>query len=549
MVQFDDRFSQSKVTELHHLEEENLIRTMAPRQGYKYMNLTSAVIDIDAIHLIDEALARRAEAVPFRMVGSTVWLAFRNPKNPDLETVIESIKARGFSIELYMASLGSISHAWERYKDEKHTSAKEYGVLDINQNSIADIAKTVNLPLDVSELILQTRAENSANRTSRTIEIIFGGAVALGASDVHIEPESVSARVRYRLDGVLWDIVDLEKATYSNVISRLKLLSGTKLNIHDEAQDGRFTFKIGDRNLEIRSSIIPGSYGESIVMRLLDPDASGFTLDSLGLNKILLEVMHEELKRKTGAIITTGPTGSGKSTALYAFLQAVHGPEIKIITLENPVEYKVPGIVQTQISDNYSFASGLRSILRQDPDVIMVGEIRDRDVAETASHAALTGHLVFSTLHTNSAVGAFPRLMDLGIDANTIGSAFNIILGQRLARRLCEHCKKERAMTTEEQTLVSRVLERPVAIQSVFESEGCDACKGIGYKGRVGIYEAVRIDQAVVDTITRDTRESVIREAAKPQGIPTMQQDGIMKVLAGITSLEEIGRVIDLYQK
>lgn len=549
MVQFDDRFSQSKVSELHHLEEESLIRTMAPRQGYKYMNLGSAVIDIDAIHLIDEALARRAEAVPFRMVGSTIWVAFRNPKNPDLQTVIESIKARGLTIELYMASLGSLSHAWERYKDERKTSAKEHGVLDIDQSAIEEISQTVKLPLDVSEMVLKTREENSANRTSRTIEIIFGGAVALGASDIHIEPESVSARIRYRLDGVLWDIVDLEKATYQTVISRLKLLSGVKLNIHDEAQDGRFTFRLGKRNLEIRASIIPGSYGESIVMRLLDPDASGFTLDSLGLNKKLLEVMHVELERKTGAIITTGPTGSGKSTALYAFLQTIHSPEVKIITLENPVEYKVPGVVQTQITDNYSFATGLRSILRQDPDVIMVGEIRDREVAETAAHAALTGHLVFSTLHTNSAVGAFPRLMDLGIDANTIGSAFNIILGQRLVRRLCEHCKEERQMTTEEQTLVSRTLEQPVAIQSVFESKGCDQCKGIGYKGRIGIYEAVRVDQAVIDAITRDTRESVIREAAKPQGIPTMQQDGVMKALAGITSLEEVGRVIDLYQK
>lgn len=251
-------------------------------------------------------------------------------------------------------------------------------------------------------------------------------------------------------------------------------------------------------------------------------------------------------------ILTTGPTGSGKTTALYAFLRAVHSPGVKIITIEDPVEYKVEGIVQTQVEEDYTFASGLRSVLRQDPDIIMVGEIRDREVAETAIHAAETGHLVFSTLHTNGAAGAFARLIDLGVNYRLIGSAANIVLGQRLVRRLCDQCRFEREATAEEANTINRILAEhpnpPTLGQpiKIFEAKGCSHCAGTGFKGRQGIFEAIKVDQAVEDAIIRDPREHIIIEAAKPQGIPTMPQDGIEKVLAGITSLAELERVVDL---
>jgi type II secretory ATPase GspE/PulE/Tfp pilus assembly ATPase PilB-like protein len=251
-------------------------------------------------------------------------------------------------------------------------------------------------------------------------------------------------------------------------------------------------------------------------------------------------------------ILTTGPTGSGKTTALYAFLRAVHSPEVKVITIEDPVEYKVDGIVQTQVEEDYTFASGLRSVLRQDPDIIMVGEIRDQEVAETAVHAAETGHLVFSTLHTNSAAGAFPRLIDLGVDARLIGSSANIILGQRLVRKLCDNCKHQRAATTEEKDKITRILAghpKPPTLTEplmVYEAKGCDQCAGTGFKGRQGIFEAIRVDQAVEDAVINDPREHVILAAAKPQGIPTMPEDGIEKVLSGVTSLAELERVVDL---
>jgi type II secretory ATPase GspE/PulE/Tfp pilus assembly ATPase PilB-like protein len=549
MPEFDDRLEKSKVSELHHKEEEMLIRALAPKHGYKYVDLYDVSIDAEALWLIPESVSREAEIAVFARGNRNVSVALRNPKNPKTNEVIETLRQMELEPVLYMASLNSIAHAWERYHDLRKTTARRKGVLDINPDAIAELAKTIQSHLDVASHILTIRNENGAERVSKTIEVLFGGALALKASDIHIEPEPEKIRVRFRLDGVLWDITDMETHVYRLVISRLKLLSGLKLNVHNEAQDGRFTFDIGDRELEVRSSVIPGAHGESMVMRLLDPNASSFKLEHLGLNARLHEVMLEELERPNGAIVTTGPTGSGKTTALYAFMQTVHNPEIKIITIEDPVEYKLPGIVQTQVDDEYTFATGLRAILRQDPDVIMVGEIRDRDVAETAVHAALTGHLVFSTLHTNSAVGAFPRLMDLGVDSRMIGSAFNVILGQRLVRVLCKECREERDATTEEQKVIARIMDQPVAMHKIFHAPGCDACGGSGFKGRIGIYEAIRVDKAVEEAVISDPRESNILEAARSQNIPSMQQDGIMKVLAGITSFDELARVVDLYYR
>ncbi len=380
----------------------------------------------------------------------------------------------------------------------------------------------------------------------------MGGALSLDASDLHIEPEEKNTHIRYRLDGVLSDIATIDTHTYELLRIRFKLFAGLKLDAPTTPQDGRFTINVGEKEYEVRLSIIPGGYGESIVMRFLDPDNIHVKIEALGINEFLLPVILEELKRPNGMIITTGPTGSGKTTALYTFLQTVHSKEVKIVTLEDPIEYHIPGIVQTQTSSDYSFANGLRSILRQDPNIILVGEIRDSDVAETAMNAALTGHLVFSTLHTNSAAGAFPRLRDLGVDTQTMGSALNLILAQRLVRVLCPHCKKERPLTAGEQKQFAQILSTyakkiDVGTARVYDPVGCDACSGTGFKGRIGIYEGIRMTTAVAEAITNSLREVSIMEAAQPQHLPTMQQDGVNKVLAGITSIGELARVVDLH--
>jgi len=547
MPQFDDARANAKINELRHREEEALVSALAPKYGFTYIDLSDVAIDTDALRLLSEVESRRAELALFAQGNGTVNAAIRNPNHPEVAPLLKKLESLGHKTILFMASMKSLEHAWGRYKDGNDSRAEVRGVLDVRVDVIKDTMKEITTYLDVSTKVALIQQANGPERVSETIEVLFAGALKLGASDIHIEPAQNSARIRYRLDGVLSDVTDVDRYMYDHIISRLKLLSGLKLNVHKEAQDGRFTLDMKTNQIEVRSSVIPGGYGESIVMRLLDPSAANFKFELLGLNTRLHEVMVEELKRPNGAIITTGPTGSGKTTALYAFLQQVHTPQIKIITLEDPIEYKLPGIVQTQVSKDYTFAEGLRSVLRQDPDVIMVGEIRDREVAETTVHAALTGHLVFSTLHTNSAVGGFARLVNLGVDPRMIGSAFNMLLGQRLVRKLCESCKKERDTTAEEQNIIGRIMDQPVAIHTLFEAPGCDACSFTGFKGRIGVFEAIRVDNAVEAMLIEDPRETSILNVAKAQKIPTMQQDGIMKVLAGITSLPELSRVLDLY--
>jgi type IV pilus assembly protein PilB len=552
MPQFDDTFSREKMDEIRRKEEESLIKALALQNGYEYIDLRGITINPTALHLTSEEEARRGEVVPFETIRKRVSVAVRNPNKPETVEALRLFEERGFTVTIFMTSHASLEHGWKRYSDQKKTSAVVHGVMDIDTDNITAQIKKFKTPESVALHIEETKTLNNVRRVSETLESIFAGAIALSASDIHIEPEATGVRLRYRLDGVLHDIMDLDITLYQRLISRLKLLSGMILNIRDEAQDGRFTFTTSEKEVEVRSSVIPGASGESMVMRLLDPTVASFNLEQLGLNDILYNVMVEEIKRPNGLIITTGPTGSGKTTALYAFLRKAHSPDVKIITIENPVEYKVDNIVQTQVSDDYTFESGLRAILRQDPDIIMVGEVRDREVAETAIHAAQTGHLVFTTLHTNSAVGAFPRLIDLGVDYRMIGSSVNIVLGQRLVRVLCEDCKVERAATEKETRQIKRILAthpKPPQLSEplrVFDAVGCEKCNHTGFKGRQGVYEAIRVDEKVEEAVINDPREHIILKAAQAQGIPSMAEDGIEKVLQGRTSFEELERVVDL---
>ncbi len=553
MVQFDDTFDEDKLKQLRRLEEEGLIRSLSNQYGYEFIDLRGAYINPSALKTIPEVTAQEANMIAFETNRKNLSVAIRNPNNQKTQAVLNDLRDKGYEINIFMTSTNSLEHGWQRYKDQKDTTAVKYGALDIDTNNISEQTKKLKTPEAVSNYLTNIKTLNNARRISETLEAILAGALALNASDIHIEPEEGSIRLRYRLDGVLHDIVDLDKSIYERLISRLKLLSGMILNIKDQAQDGRFTFNTKDKDTEVRSSIIPGASGESMVMRLLDPTVASFKMDSLGLNKALYDVLKEELQRPNGLILTTGPTGSGKTTALYAFLQQVHKPGVKIITVENPVEYKLDNIVQTQVAEGYSFETGLKAILRQDPDIIMIGEIRDREVAETAIHAAQTGHLVFSTLHTNSAVGAFPRLIDLGIQDHIIGSSINLVLGQRLVRVLCNECKEAKLATPEERSLIESILlthpQTPTIPKDlyIFEAKGCDACNQTGFSGREAVFEAIRMDKEVEAAVIEDSREHVILEAAEKQNIPTMAEDGIDKVIRGITSLTELQRVVDLF--
>lgn len=553
MSKFDDKGIDEKLAELKHHEEESLMKALSAKYGHSYIDLKGMTINTESLRLASEAVAKIAEIAIFERAGNRISVAMRNPNKPDTKQALTALSAQGLTVTNYICSLASLEYAWLRYHDIKHTEASEKGVMSFVEKQVDEVSSRTKTLADVSARITALAGSDHAHQISEILEVILGSAIALHASDVHIEPEEGAVRLRFRLDGVLVDVLDVPTPLYHLLRSRLKLLSGLKLNKNDVAQDGRFTIAHDGKELDIRSSIIPGAFGESIVMRLLDPGSATKTINDLGFNAKLRSVIEDEVKRPNGMVVTTGPTGSGKTTALYSLLRHIHTDAVKIITLEDPIEYKIEGIVQTQVGEHYHFAEGLRAILRQDPDVILVGEIRDREVAETAMHAALTGHLVFSTLHTNSAAGAFPRLLDLGIDREMIGSAVNLVIGQRLIRILCAHCKKARTITSDELTLVKNILGDiettfvPTEATPIYDSVGCSECNDTGYRGRMGVYEGIRVTKEVSDAVISDPREVTIIEAARVQKIPSMQQDGIFKVLSGTTSLDELRRVIDLH--
>jgi type II secretory ATPase GspE/PulE/Tfp pilus assembly ATPase PilB-like protein len=387
--------------------------------------------------------------------------------------------------------------------------------------------------------------------TADLFEYILVGGLATRASDIHFEAEEKGTRFRYRIDGILHDIATgVPTINYENLVSRIKLLSGLKLNIRSEMQDGRFTIRLIDTDIEMRVSIIPSQYGETIVMRILDPKGINVTLADLGFRPDDLDLVKKELARPNGLILNTGPTGSGKTTTLYTFLRTVSNSEVKIITIEDPVEYHLAGIEQTQVDAKagYTFASGLKAILRQDPDIILVGEIRDIETAEIAMNASLTGHLVFSTLHTNDAIGAVPRFLDLGVKPASLGPALSLVIAQRLVRKLCKDCKKPVTPTADQlekfknflTQLPKRINQTPYKNIQLFAPAGCVVCNNFGYKGRIAIYEFLRNTVELQELIGRGVSIVELRKVALQQEMTTLQQDGILKVLAGITTFDEV---------
>ena len=392
-----------------------------------------------------------------------------------------------------------------------------------------------------------------AKDVTEILETILKGALSLEGSDIHIEPTEDQAKIRIRIDGILQDVLSLNKKIYENLLSRIKLLSGIKLNIFDRPQDGRFSIVSESHSIEIRASVLPTEYGESIVLRILNPKGL-INLEALGLREDLLKIFKTEIKKPNGMIIVTGPTGSGKTTTLYAFLKKIQNPEIKIITIEDPIEYHLKEISQTQATPGkkYDFANGLRSIMRQDPDVILVGEIRDLETAKTALQAALTGHLVLTTLHTNDAAGVIIRLISLGAKPSNIGPAINIAIAQRLVRVVCKKCVKFKQISRQDLKKIKKYLNkisRKTKIKNVGlktkipEVKGCKSCNFTGYRGRIGIFEAFLVDDAMEKFILTSPSIAALKEKAIKQGMITMYQDGLIKVLDGITTLEELERV------
>lgn len=556
MVQFDEEKQNERLKNLRLKEEETLSATLAERHGVPYLDLSTHPINIDALRVVKEADARAAELAVFNAVDKKIDVALLSPQNEKAQELIEGFKQRGYQPQVYMVSHASLERVWDRYKDLSYSTETKSGALDISSSEIAEMMAKIKTLGDVKKLIEEVLGLKKSYRISKMLEIILAGGIALKASDIHLEPEEKGLRLRYRLDGVLTDVLHFDIETFELLNSRIKLLSELKLNVREKAQDGRFSIKLGDKETEVRTSLLPGPYGESIVLRVLNPDTIAVELDKLGIHPKLLAALEREIRKPNGLILTTGPTGSGKTTTLYAFLKKIYTPDIKVVTIENPIEYHLEGIVQTQAEADkgYTFAEGLRSALRQDPDVIMVGEIRDSETAEVAINAALTGHLVFSTLHTNNAAGTFPRLLDLGVNSKVISSAVNVSIAQRLVRKVCSHCRQEVPLEGREKELVEKTIAgikdqsylEGIQREHHYKSSGCEECSGLGYKGRTGVYEAILVDQSIEKAVIENPSERDIREASKEQGLLTLTEDGVIKILQGITTFEELERVVDL---
>jgi len=550
---FDERKSEERLGELHRKEEEQLAEALSGKYHVEYIDLSSHSIDTDSLRLIPEDIARASETAAFHKANKIVFVAMRAPERPDALQTIADIERLGYQVRRYIVSQASLAHAWERYHDISYATETEAGILTLSNDTIQQMLEKLKTLADIKVEISSHVASKDTHRISRVLEIIMAGALKLGASDVHLEPEEDSVRMRYRLDGVLIEVDKFDFPTYTLISARLKLLSGLKLNIKNAAQDGRFSIMINQKEIEIRASVLPGNYAETIVMRILDPTTIALPMDALGFDQYLVDIFDKELAKPNGMILNTGPTGSGKTTTLYAFLAKVTTPEIKVVTIEDPIEYHLAGIVQTQVSKNYSFAEGLRSTLRQDPDVIMVGEIRDAEVASTAVHASLTGHLVFTTLHTNDAAGTFPRLIDMGVNADILGAAVTVAMAQRLVRRLCKHCREFAPIPPEIQKILEPLLRTiphpesvPKSTDMMYLPKGCEKCGGLGYKGRIAVVEVILMDRQIEETVHRTSSEREIWAAARHQEIRRMAQDGAVKVLQGVTSYDELSRMVNL---
>lgn len=568
MIDPNSQTTDKHLQDLREKEAEELAQTLSGRYGLPYLDLSKTAINTDALRLIPEDEARLAAVAAFKVVNKTLSLAILAPNKPEAQAVIKDLEGKNFKVELFMVSEVGLESAWTRYSEVSLSEKTKAGLIEISNEDVTRLTEQFKTLTDIkTEIDKESGLALSQGGISGILEVILAGGLVTDASDIHIEPEQETIRLRYRLDGVLQDVADFPLKIHRQIISRLKLVSGMKLNVKEAAQDGRFSIALENSDIEIRSSVIPSAYGESVVMRILNPKTIELTFAKLGVETRLFEIFNREIHKPNGLVLLTGPTGSGKTTTLYAFLREINSPENKVITIEDPIEYHLGGINQTQVNkkQGYTFLLGLRSALRQDPDVIMVGEIRDSETAKTAVQSSLTGHLVFSTLHTNNAQGAIPRLIDLEVNPKIITSSLTLSIAQRLLRKLCPHCKKEIAPTESEKELLSALIQsikekrlelvpenwqgEITEANKIFVAGGCEQCNGIGYKGREGVFEAIVMDDAVAAATITNPSEKEIKIAAKPQGILDMRQDGILKVITGRTTLEELSRVVDLYEE
>jgi len=535
-----------KQEEIKKKEIERLCEKTANELSIPYTNLSGAPISPEALILVSKEQAKDLAVVCFYYDGTHLRLGSTNPQDEKVQTLLNDLNKKYHTQgEMHLISEYSLNYGLDIYDKLPKIKETVKGI-KISEEDLDKYSEEFSTFKD-----LQKQIEGAP--ISDIVTIFTAAAIKSGSSDIHIEAENEGIKVRLRIDGMLHDVAILNKELWGKIISRLKVLAKVKINVDDKPQDGRISIYTKKERVDIRASFLPTNYGESVVMRLLRSSSVGLSFDKLGIKGKAFDQLKKEVDRPNGMIITTGPTGSGKTTTLYAILKKLNKPETKIITVEDPIEYQLEGVNQSQVNKNYTFAKALRSIVRQDPDIIMVGEIRDLETAETAIQAALTGHLVLSTTHTNDAAGAIPRLLSMGAKPFLIAPAINAIIGQRLVRRLCPKCKQETKLDEETANKVKKILDKlPEEYKKdinldntkLYTKVGCDECQEIGYKGRVGIYEIMIMEKEIEKLISSGkVSESDIRDTAINNGMVTMVQDGLLKAFEGVTSVEEVFRV------
>jgi len=536
------------------LKEDDARRMQATALGIPFVDLKKKKLDFGVLSMIPEPIARKHNMVAYAKTDEGLEVAMLDVD--DLQAIDFIKKKVGTKILSRLTDTESVKIALQQY--QKSLKAEFGDIIQKEADSIKTVLESEESE-DTSEEELKEMAENLP--IVRIVDTLIKHAILQSASDIHIEPMERQLLVRYRIDGILHDAMTLPKDASSGIVARIKVLSKLKLDEKRLPQDGRFKIDTGNERVSFRVSSLPTYYGEKVVMRLLRENASGFTLESMGFHGEGLEQIHNATKQKTGMILTTGPTGSGKTTTLYTILDILNTPEVNISTIEDPIEYQMQRVNQTQVKSEIgmSFSKGLRSLVRQDPDIIMVGEIRDHETAALATNAALTGHLVLSTLHTNSAAGAIPRLLDMGIQPFLLTSTIKVVIGQRLVRVLCPE-KEEYKLTKKEIENLSKVTDMDKVLFAlkeekivkenatwqtipVYRPKKSSECED-GYKSRIGIHEVFQISEGIRSLIMSGATSDQIEKQARADGMMTMIEDGLFKVAQGITTVEEILRVV-----
>ncbi|MBT4936284.1 type II/IV secretion system protein [Candidatus Peregrinibacteria bacterium] len=527
--------------------KEKEVQKRAADLGMPYINLLDFKVNPDVLSLLHEEESQIAHMVVFFQVGKKIRIAVGDPENIHAKQLIQKFKTEHFIVNINLASEESILKVQQLYETSFYKKEEEEEITIENEEKIATEA--------LEEFEKDTEKDLSKKKSSDALSDIHALAVQMHVSDVHFQQEKNEVKVRFRIDGILQGITSLDSKAYEGIIRQIKMNAGLKLNIMTKPQDGQYIFAVNERNIDVRVSVLPSVYGESIVLRFLDPKKGLVSLADLGFKKYSLEKVATALSKPEGIILLTGPTGSGKTTTLYSMLDVLNKPQRKIVTLEDPVEYQIPGIVQCSVhedeEDNLNYEEGLKSILRQDPDVIMLGEIREPKVAKTAIQAAMTGHLVLSTLHSNSSIESFARLKDLEVSDYLLIPAINAIIAQRLVRKVCQYCKEERKRSEKDISLITPIVKKlrsqGMSISEVSGNEvhakGCKLCNHSGYLGRLTIAEVLVISDALKDALRASKDEKELYKYAVSEGFVSMREDGILKVLDGLTTLEEVLRV------